>query len=1020
MTSHRSGPRHGGQRQGSQRRIPRPHGVAPAALRELKDCVYRLYAEAGTPPVAHIASEIEKDDSFRGSPSKDTVHRIIGSPDLLAGQEDVVAVAVLLAREAGRDTREVGDRVRRLWVDAQLAEHLGTPVRDLDPLALEVHQAISVPGQETLPELPLYVERDHDAALSEVVSRAAAGESVLATLVGESSTGKTRSCWEALRGLPEGWRVWHPFDPTRPEAALVHLAEVGPRTVIWLNEAQHYLLAPDPRVAERVTSALRTALTEPRRGPVLVLATVWPRYWDPLTTRPAPGAEDRYEQQRTLLTDLGRRIPVPKAFTERDLHQAERKAAADPRLASALKGASDGEITQFLAGVPELLSRYACAPHQAKALIHAAMDFRRLGHGPALPRTLLAQAAEGYLTDHELVCLDSDWLDRALAFCGTPCNGVPGPLTPIPGRSNDTGGTAYRLADYLEQQGRVDRRLLCPPVSFWEAAARHCGGSEECAALARAAGSRGRLRAAAALYRKAFEFGNTDVRAPLAELLEGTGRLAEAKELYEAEMKADGWARWELIRLREMAGEPVGAEGLAHLAAEQGLTNALSRLAQLRVKAGDALGAETVIRNSAARGRVGTFAELARSREGVGDRAQAELVVFSALDASGSTYALSEVARIRERSGDGGAAEQLVRAAALRGRTRPAILLAWMRQRTGTDPSAAGLLEAAARAGSVFALTELARLRKKAGDSAAAERLLHEAAAKGSLFALTELARLREKAGDADGALRYYRTAAAKGSTEALAHLALLREGAGASEEAERMACAAADAGSTFALLELVWLREKSEDRRGAERLADTAVGAGNTGALTLLARLREDAGDSAGAERLVLRAARTGYLLALDDFVLRREKAGDAEGAERMALAGGDKSVVRLARLREAAGDPVDAERLYRCAAGLGSTEALLNLARLSEEAGRPEAAEEFARSAAQAGQVEAFSELAHARARRGLFQDADRLHLAAADAGHDKALAHLAELRTSWDPVWADLPRYGLLDNGEMARPW
>lgn len=1015
MTGHRRS-----ARQGSQRRIPQPLAVTPAALGDLKNYVYRLYVEARTPSAQYIADEIGNDDTFRASPSKATVHRIIGSEKLSAGQEDVVSVAVLLAREAGKDASEVETRVKNMWVAAQLAQPLGTPVEDLNPFALEVHRAITVPGQESLPVLPLYVEREHDVALREVVDRAARGESLLVTLVGESSTGKTRACWEALRRLPEGWRVWHPYDPTRPDAALDHIEEVGPRTVIWLNEAQHYLLAPDTKTAEGIAAALRTALSNPSRNPLLVLATVWPRFWDPLTVPSATGFDDRFEQQRKLLTGVGRYILVPKAFTDSDMRQAHGKADGDPRLASALAGAADGEITQFLAGVPRLMIRYRCAPPGAAALIHAAMDYRRLGHGPAMPRALLAKAAEGYLTDRELVGLGDNWLDAALAYCATPCHGVPGPLTRIPRRSSDVGGTAYRLADYLEQQGRVERRLLCPPASFWEAAARHCHGNEDCATLAQAAETRGRLCAAAGLYQKAVAAGNTDVLPDLARLREGAGDIAEAKELYEVALKADGRARWELVRLREITGEMGKAEDLANVAANRGDTTALTRLARLRQASGDEANAERLMRATAARGEIRTFAELARSREGAGDQEGAETLAFAALDQAGSTYALSELVRMREKSGDGDGAERLVRAAVARGKVRPAVRLARMRQRAGDSESAERLLDLAAGSGSQFALTERARLRRRAGDSDGAEQLLRTAAHKGSTIALTEQARLREKAGDAEGALRLYRAAAHKGSTDALAALALLREEAGASEEAERMACSAADAGSTFALLELVWLREKTRDRHGAERLADTAQRAANTGALVLLARLREEAGDKKGAEHLVLRAARAGHSLALNEFLLRREASGDSEGAERLASAGGSHVLAQLAQLREVAGRTQDAERLYLRAAHLGETRVLGELARLKEEAEDHEAADEFARRAAHAGHVEAFSDLAQLRARRGMFQDADRLYRAAADAGYGEALPRLAELRKRWDSDWENLLRYGLTADGGTSKPW
>ena len=56
-------------------------------------------------------------------------------------------------------------------------------------------------------------------------------------------------------------------------------------------------------------------------------------------------------------------------------------------------------MIQFLAGAPELLARYRNAPPAAAALIHAAMDARRLGMGIGLPQAFLEAAAPGYLTD---------------------------------------------------------------------------------------------------------------------------------------------------------------------------------------------------------------------------------------------------------------------------------------------------------------------------------------------------------------------------------------------------------------------------------------------------------------------------------------------------------------------------------------------------------------------------------------------------------------------------------------------
>src|SRR5207249_1255590 len=98
-----------------------------------------------------------------------------------------------------------------------------------------------------------------------------AGDSAIAVLVADSSAGKTRACWEAVRLLRlraadgDRWRLWHPYDPSRSEAALESLDRVGPRTVIWLNESQDYLTGAD---GERIAAKLRTLLADRRRGPV--------------------------------------------------------------------------------------------------------------------------------------------------------------------------------------------------------------------------------------------------------------------------------------------------------------------------------------------------------------------------------------------------------------------------------------------------------------------------------------------------------------------------------------------------------------------------------------------------------------------------------------------------------------------------------------------------------------------------------------------------------------------------------
>jgi hypothetical protein len=391
-----------------------------------------------------------------------------------------------------------------------------------DPFALEVHRPVQPEDPSAaLPTLPAYVPREHDAELGLVVRAAAKGSSRIAVLVGGSSTGKTRACWEALallRDRPEAWRLWHPIDPSRPDAALRELPVIGPRTVVWLNEAQFYLDVTDGGLGERVAARLRELLRDPARAPVLVLATLWPQFWDALTVRPDGGA-DPHAQARELLA--GHDIAVPAAFTPAQLQRLGE--AGDARLAQAAAGARDGQVIQFLAGAPELLARYRNAPPAAAALIHAAMDARRLGMGAGLPQSFLEAAAPGYLSGAEWDALSGDWREQALAYVAVPCKGVRGPLTlihPHPARAHTTGSgdsdePLFRLADYLDQHGRHHRKDRIPPAGFWAAAAAHASPADQ-AALGDAAHNRGLYRDAAQLHKNAAARGNLDAALYLA------------------------------------------------------------------------------------------------------------------------------------------------------------------------------------------------------------------------------------------------------------------------------------------------------------------------------------------------------------------------------------------------------------------------------------------------------------------------------------------------------------------------
>lgn len=305
----------------------------------------------------------------RAGLGRTTVQEAFRADGVVPSAETVAA----LARALGASEAELLDLRRRAAAHrnapvSDYVEGLGRPIGQWDPHDLEIHPSGSAATTRPMRALSAYVCRAHDQVLAETVSHARKGRSRMLVLVGSSSTGKTRACWEAVQPLAaEGWLLWHPYDPTRAEAALTDLERVAPHTVIWLNEAQHYL--GDFQAGERIAAALHTLLTGPSRRPILVLGTLWPEYEDQYTAIPRPGSPDRYSRTRELLA--GRTVTVPDTFDQDALGTAARLAQnGDRLLADALtRTRVDGRVAQDLAGAPELLRRYEHGAPAVRALL---------------------------------------------------------------------------------------------------------------------------------------------------------------------------------------------------------------------------------------------------------------------------------------------------------------------------------------------------------------------------------------------------------------------------------------------------------------------------------------------------------------------------------------------------------------------------------------------------------------------------------------------------------------------------
>jgi hypothetical protein len=285
-----------------------------------------------------------------------------------------------LGEALGRSARE----------EAATLGPVGRPISQLGgPFALGVHKAVDV-GAAELPVLPFYVRRAHDERLGQII-QAVGRTSAMVVLVGDSSTGKTRALWEAIQHLPERWRLWSPPDVGALHTGLVN-GSIGPRTVLWLDDAHNHL---NPRLGgDAVGNArmLRELLSSPEVVPVLVAATLWPGHWLALLR----GQSGAAGAQVSALLAAATRIVIPDKFLGEHLADVRQAARKDPRLAAALAGAPGGRITQYLAGAHRVLECYETALPDVRAVIDAAIDAVRLGHRNRLPEHLLLDAAPGY------------------------------------------------------------------------------------------------------------------------------------------------------------------------------------------------------------------------------------------------------------------------------------------------------------------------------------------------------------------------------------------------------------------------------------------------------------------------------------------------------------------------------------------------------------------------------------------------------------------------------------------------
>jgi hypothetical protein len=578
---------------------------------------------------------------------------------------------------------------------------------EVSPRQLGIHAAIT--AEDSRGDLPQYVGRDFDDDLREHIS-AKIDRGCFVLLVGRSSSGKTRSLYEAVHAVAPNWPVVQPADT----AEIVELlGGERQKIIVWLDEMERFFDA-DPRLTkENVIRLLHF--------PAIVVATLWPEHYLGRRTPRGPRAPAEFDDDRRLL-DLAEVVRVPDVLSAPEQTRAEVAAQTDSRIRLALD-VTDTGLIQALAAGPDLLNRWDLAPDPyAKAVISFAADARRLGRLSPVPADAFASAVGGYLTPSQRVNRPPRWLAGALAFGVEEVHGAVSALAPVD--DGEVGLLAgYVVADYVAQH---IRRADCPPRSAWETLIVATEDAEELRRLAAAASARMRYCHAEQALRRLFEL-HGEGAAELADLLFRSGRDREAADLLRrhlAEAASDQAAADRLdditalaarigeLRAASAAGDSAAGRRLAELFADGGTAD------DLRAKAdrGSLLSEEDLAALLAERGCVDELSERAdRGKQPAAD-SLAELL---------ATHGRVDVLRRRAGHGDQAAARQLEKLLA----SDPAVdgaavqaQLVHLRRRMGSgDEAAARQLTTL-----LFDLRNETELRREvdAGTAGAAERLV--------------------------------------------------------------------------------------------------------------------------------------------------------------------------------------------------------------------------------------------------------------------------------------------------------
>ncbi|MGW0505485.1 hypothetical protein [Micromonospora sp. NPDC003241] len=553
------------------------------------------------PPVINFLSRFWQADLSDKDSFSSIISMLVGVVSLLAS---VIFGRIQIrsgSSQASTNALEAEPQAQRLAFNARVGR-MGRRfprVAEVDALALRVHPAIDLDGsvatwraQEPLwksdtlggpealdPHLPIFVPREnYEQICRRLAEFRVTGGFLL--VVGNSSVGKTRLLYEATRAVVPDFRI---LAPGLGDGGVINnISQAGYKIsplVVWLDELQRFLEGPyltSGHVAV-TASAVRSLMDSPR--PVIFVGTLWPEYARQLRATEFDRVSGLHRPRYPAALDIldSRRLEEfsLEGFTVGEREKASALASADPRLAIALT-AGDYNVTEVLAGAREVVRRYERGTTEHRAIVHAAVDARRLGMQRALTVEVLSKAARAYLSGHYP---GDEWFHESiseLTSSGRPQDRATAPLLAVvsPDRRQVVG---YAVTDYLLQR-LVQIRAGCDvPDLAWEACLDSIETVRGRVLLAGSAEAAGLSRHAEALYRRLADSGVEHSREGaqmLSRILASQDRIEDLGIRADA---GDGYAIQALVEVLIRLDRP--EEAIARLRAQAQTRSSLQKLA---------------------------------------------------------------------------------------------------------------------------------------------------------------------------------------------------------------------------------------------------------------------------------------------------------------------------------------------------------------------------------------------------------------------------------------------------------